>query len=968
VIEPIFTGVIARVLGDVIKQAASSLRGYYNGRDYITMPERAALAKIVAVVDRELQGTQLGDLSAPGQQINDYLGSPECVTFFEHVLALKLAGRAIEDDGPLLVELKIGASLYGISDPSAARQIYRLLTHTADLVLRMGCVHRDEQLDPDSRLTSHRATVETYLSAIENHVRAMAPPEAADISELRETLEEYRQSIAGVLGRIQPPSFDGSQNVPIDSLYVSSKLTMQESRRSLEIDSLVHLSRTVVLGDPGGGKTTLAKKIATDLATGSMDIIRGNNRVVPFFIVLRDFAPEQARNLTSVSAYISRTVQSVFQVDLSVRAVDWILATGRGYVIFDGLDELLRTESRRKISDIVTAFCIRFPNTRVLVTSRRVGYMEAPLPFEVFDVVSLGGLEDDRVQQYVEKWFALAEFVREDDRRNVVDALIAESKAVSDLRSNPLMLALICTIYRSEGYIPRNRPDVYEKCSRMLFDRWDRHRGLLDPFEFEAHVEPALMYLAHSIFTNEGSQDGVPENALVSLAADYLNEWQYSDRVKAEAAAKNFVEFCRGRAWVFSDIGLSPSEVPLFQFTHRTFLEYFTAAHLARTSDSLSTLSQMLLPRVEAGEWDVVAQLAMQIRAKAVQGGPDAVLRSLLERINLVADSRDSLANIVSFTARSLSFLTVSPAAIQAAATELVDRTIDLAVNGREVNARDAFRSLCDTAREIRLSLCASLCRNMVERLGTLTGESLRVAAGLSWSFRNDIAGRGNIYSPIAENIAEVKVALWDAIRRHPKWLWGAVLQFQEQALSADELVSSLGTEFLLSDCEVPGVKIYLHPPVLSAIAHILYATCDGGVRCEEYYRLVVETARVLTKSGPIDFGTTTFGFDGRLYSRNKNLRRRHRALTSEEILSAGIVLATYFEASTPEGIEITLKAIGRTRLGSLKALFTTRRDVGSKQNFAAVPTGRYRDNLIDWACGRVNFSSRGNTEQDCLG
>ena len=48
-------------------------------------------------------------------------------------------------------------------------------------------------------------------------------------------------------------------------------------------------------------------------------------------------------------------------------------------------------------------------------------------------------------------------------------AFISESASVADLRSNPLMLALLCILYRGAGSLPRNRTEVYEQCASMLY-------------------------------------------------------------------------------------------------------------------------------------------------------------------------------------------------------------------------------------------------------------------------------------------------------------------------------------------------------------------------------------------------------------------------------------------------------------------------------------------------------------------
>jgi len=112
------------------------------------------------------------------------------------------------------------------------------------------------------------------------------------------------------------------------------------------------------------------------------------------------------------------------------------------------------------------------------------------------------------VHDYVTKWFAADTELTEHQRVDKVQAFLKESSAVPDLRTNPLMLALMCNIYRGENYIPRNRPDVYEKCAVMLFEKWDKSRGINVPLPFEAHVRPAMMYLAHWVFSDEHLQGG----------------------------------------------------------------------------------------------------------------------------------------------------------------------------------------------------------------------------------------------------------------------------------------------------------------------------------------------------------------------------------------------------------------------------------------------------------------------------
>ncbi|MBI2266486.1 MAG: hypothetical protein HYU64_15200, partial [Armatimonadetes bacterium] len=193
----------------------------------------------------------------------------------------------------------------------------------------------------------------------------------------------------------------------------------------------------------------------------------------------------------------------------------------------------------------------------------------------------------------------------------------------------------------------------------MLFVKWDKSRGIQVTIPFEAHLYFAVAYLALSIFTHPELQTGVTERDLVRLTADYLLKYRFEDRPEAEKAAKEFIEFCAGRAWVFTDMGTTAEGERIFQFTHRTFLEYFTAHHLVRTHRTPKELKGALLPRLLERARDVVAQIAFQLQNKNIEGAGDNLLRLFLSEAN----TRDQCQkfNILSFAARCLEFLVPSP-------------------------------------------------------------------------------------------------------------------------------------------------------------------------------------------------------------------------------------------------------------------------------------------------------------------
>ena len=293
---------------------------------------------------------------------------------------------------------------------------------------------------------------------------------------------------------------------------------------------------------------------------------------------------------------------SRYQTEPPDGALEYLLFSGRAFVIFDGLDELLDTSDRQEIAGDIESFCRIYPTVPVLVTSRAVGYDQAPLDSRMFEVARLGEFTDEQVEEYVTKWFAIDADLNEEEVQDHTGIFMNESSMVTDLRANPLMLALMCNLYRGEGYIPRNRPDVYEKCAVMLFERWDKQRGIYTPLPFESQMRSVMSYLAYQMYSEDRFQDGVSHDQLVNETVKFLLDRTLDDEDQARTVAEEFVNFFKGRAWVFTDVGLTDRDIGIYQFTHRTFLEYFTAVYLVRNNRSPEDLTRRLSPHIKLQE------------------------------------------------------------------------------------------------------------------------------------------------------------------------------------------------------------------------------------------------------------------------------------------------------------------------------------------------------------------------------
>ncbi|QYN33003.1 NACHT domain-containing protein [Pseudonocardia sp. DSM 110487] len=973
---------IAPVAGTAFREVARSAGSAFAARNKVGLPSRSRVAELTDFVEQQLKRHSHDGIS---DAVSSYVASPECITLIEHLLIFRALGRPISEDGPLRRELAAGADRYDLLSLEDQDALFRILLGAADAVLTYAGVTGDEGLRQQPTESSTLIS-EAYLQSIDTQVALLTRPLRVTISEVDSALRKYAASLRSISGKLQPPNFDGTESVPLDRLFVVPRLK-QVNRiegRELDLEDLITERRVVVLGDPGGGKTTLTKKLSQDLVKGSIPTANPtvpHETIFPFVVVLREFGAFLARSSGSVAEFISETLRVTYQVTLTSDSIEYILSVGRAYVIFDGLDELLDPSDRQRVADIVTAFGVLYSSTGILVTSRRVGYLQAPLPADDFTIVSLDGFEAAQVEAYVRNWFSLLPGLPDERRAEMVRQFIEDSRAVPDLCSSPLMLALICTIYRFEGYIPRNRPDVYEKCTKMLFDRWDRHRGLREQFEFEAHVEPALMSLAHRIYLDSDLQSGVTERGLVSAAADYLDEWQYGDRVLAERAAEQFVRFCRGRAWVFSDVGLTPDGESLYAFTHRTFLEYFTAAHLARTVTSTDELLSTLLEKIRMNEWDVVAQLALQIRAKSRQGGPDVVATSLLESAELCSEEEEK-RNILAFISRCLGFLPLSPRCARGFGSTLIELALGLEIQEKapQTGSRsrilsEALKGIVESALEARVALGESAAQFLLGRLESLIGErpevqdpnpAHEITVSAAWSLGRRCASL-QATSEIGTRLA---AAVGDQLAaNYRSWgKWAAVALYWGGQLSPLEVVDAIPPQSWRFSSPQAGLNISLVQPVYSALADVLSE--EKNIAKEEFAKatsLVHEYAQRAAEAIPLsgaDFGADTTPLQSLLEStflrrnQDENAPVLQNPLSGQNILDSGLLLATFFERQEDaEVVDSLTPLLGRLR--QLEPILRARAQGGGGHRAAAeavIPAGKHRDLLLSWAAGEVDF------------
>lgn len=513
------------------------------------------------------------------------------------------------------------------------------------------------------------------IEAIDRTIELVAQP-GIRIEESATFTDRYRTALATAFSKLPTPHWNGEPRVPIEKVYVPGQFMSSGSPTALAVALRLWPDRVpadatyttdpfdnattrhvVVLGDPGAGKTSYTSHLVHRLVAKGATV--ASVRRLPFIIALREYRKvlrEKAAGLTFAEFIADRCAEE-YQVRPPAGAIEYMLLSGTAMVIFDGLDEILNVSERRQTVERIEVFLRLFPNCPILVTSRTNGYDSTPLRDDVFRAYAVLPFSDREVRRYVDSWFGLDDDVppgvRRAQKKTFFDSM---SKLDRALYTNPLSLALLCNLSKAGGHmpLPKSRAEIFEKCSLMLYHLWDQRRGIGD-VDFERDFLPLIAFAASRVIDDPSLAAGFTEDRLVRLCVDHLVPSKFDEVSEARRYARSLIEHCVGRAWVFSAVGTTDEE-ERFNFTHRTFLEYFAALHLARTNPTAVALASALEAWIARGERTLITQMAFEIKTRQLDGVAEEFCEALLD---VDAEIRGDNATVVDWLCQEASVVPI---------------------------------------------------------------------------------------------------------------------------------------------------------------------------------------------------------------------------------------------------------------------------------------------------------------------
>lgn len=349
-----------------------------------------------------------------------------------------------------------------------------------------------------------------------------------------------------------------------ETVYRGERRNDRKDDRVIEnacIDSFEEERRFIVLSGTGGmGKSMMMTHFM-------LDTIDKNKETgeVPVFVLLRDYNPEAGDLIDFIFGELKR-----HDMDLHLSDLVELLQSGKGVILFDGLDEI-KSENCRRFYKEMENLADSYPEASYIVSSRPTMNFRGLSRFTVYDlqpfsqeqaVEMVGKLDQSVVDPIIQKDFIM------DLRNNRFGFDWRERK---DFLGNPLFLTILLLAYEGNHDIPTERYLFYEQAYDAMAKKHDAAKALTREFATGLNSREFQNYFGEfcTITYEQEKYDFTPEEI-----SAYFQEVIEANELDTTPEA--FIEDVTGKiCLIYKDGGK-------YYFIHRSFQEYFVAYFFSR--------------------------------------------------------------------------------------------------------------------------------------------------------------------------------------------------------------------------------------------------------------------------------------------------------------------------------------------------------------------------------------------------
>jgi hypothetical protein len=454
-------------------------------------------------------------------------------------------------------------------------------------------------------------------------------------ANLFETERRYFKYLENELGEIHfeglPTDKEaGSVKVKLENIFVPLHLTqIQTKRKKDEMDIDQHTregigeilnknTRLAILAKPGGGKSTLIKRIAIAYAFPERrkqinDKLPDKNWF-PIFFRCRELGEKVTLSITDIINGIpSRAEIHSCSEEFSI-LVSRSLQNGTALLLIDGLDEIAEDKYRIAFVNQLRTFIATYPTINIIVTSREAGFRVVGGSLATYcENYIVSNLIKSEIEELCLKWHTA---IIDESENTIKEAkklsdLILKDSRIRGLAENPLLLTTLMFVKRWAGYLPTKKSVLYQEMIKLLLVTWNvEGHEILDIEE----AEPQLAFVAYWM-TKNGQQ---------TISANDLNNCLIDARKQmpeilgyTNVSPSEFIKRVESRSSLLILSGhkrLDSGNISaIYEFLHLSFQEYLTAKAIVKRfipqSDSENKIVDIIKPNVNNENWKEVIPL-----------------------------------------------------------------------------------------------------------------------------------------------------------------------------------------------------------------------------------------------------------------------------------------------------------------------------------------------------------------------
>jgi formylglycine-generating enzyme required for sulfatase activity len=491
-------------------------------------------------------------------------------------------------------------------------------------------------------------TVQTQYNVAGDYILQQAAQSGAPADVLRQAYlyRLMQQTRRLPLGGVDPKAASDAQSSELRLSAVYTALLTQrvetdvhrletmlnwENRHLSAVEVLNAEPRLVLLGDPGGGKTTFVNFVALCLAGETLQDEEANlsaltaplpgedpewqqlekekpksqpwvhGALLPVRVILRDFAARglPAADDPACGNVTGDTLWAFIAAEVGETLKEYVpylkqeLLEYGGLILLDGLDEVPDAAQRRvQVKAAVQDFAACFPRCRFLVTSRTYAYQRQEWKLDGFVEVVLNPFTPGQVTRFIDGWYAHIAAVRGMDaadalgRAVLLKAAIEHSERLAELSTRPLLLTLMASLHAWRGgSLPEKREELYADTVDLLLDQWESPKVVRDATGRAQVQQPSLAewlkvdrtvvraeleQLAFEAHRDQPRLEGTADIAQMRLVDGLMRATS-----NPEVNPVRLAEYLRDRAGLLVARGEG-----VYTFPHRTFQEYLAACFL----------------------------------------------------------------------------------------------------------------------------------------------------------------------------------------------------------------------------------------------------------------------------------------------------------------------------------------------------------------------------------------------------